>query len=84
MKVLDAGFYFAAAVAVIALPLWIFNQIKYLRRRAATKLNPDLVVAFPIKSVMFFVVPLLIAIGISQSMFFIRLGGSIKLRARIV
>ena len=68
IKLLDAAVYCAAAAALIALPFWIFNQIKYLKRRAATKLNPDLVVGFPVKSVMFFAVPLLIAIGLSQSM----------------
>jgi hypothetical protein len=67
MRILDVMVYCAASAALIAFPFWIFNTIKYLKRRAATKLNPDLVVGYPSKSLMAFAVPLLMALALGQT-----------------
>lgn len=67
MNVVDALFYFAAATALVALPFSIVNWFRYMKRRAANKFDKSFFAAgFPVKSVMFFAVPVLSAIVIAQ------------------
>jgi hypothetical protein len=69
MKILDVVFYCVSAIAIVALPFLIVNWIRLLKRRAVNKFNPTLFSGgFPVKSVMFFVVPIFAAIGIAEFM----------------
>jgi hypothetical protein len=69
LEILNTLFYVLGAAAIIALPFMLVNQFKYLKVRAANRSRfVPLPAKFPVKSVLFFVGPIILAIAISEIM----------------
>jgi len=69
MNVLEAFFYFASAVALVALPFLLVNWASYIRSRPANKFSPtNQSRKFPVKSTIIFVAAVLIAIVVAETM----------------
>ncbi len=67
LKILNTLFYISGGAAIIALPFMIVNQVKYLKIRAANRSRVvPLAAMFPVKSVIFFVGPIILAMVIAQ------------------
>jgi hypothetical protein len=69
MNLLDTGFYLSSAIALLALPFLIVNTTRYIRNRHTNKFNgTGISKRVPVKSTIFFVVPILVAILIAETM----------------
>src|SRR5713226_2116217 len=68
MRVLDAIFYLASAVGIVALPFLLVNWTRYIRSRPANKFSATNPPKRPVKSTIFFVAPILVAIGAAEIM----------------
>jgi hypothetical protein len=69
LEILNTLFYVLGAAAIIALPFMLVNQFKYLKVRAANRSRfVPLPAKLPVKSMIFFVGPILVAIAISEIM----------------
>jgi hypothetical protein len=69
MDRLDFVFYWAAAISLGALPFLLVNWIRYWKARSATGSDVARIPAkFPIKSVIFFLLPMLIGSAIANFM----------------
>ena len=69
MKILNTLFYVVSSVAIIDLPFLIVNWARYMKVRAANRSSlVPLPAKLPLKSVICFVSPILIAIAISEIM----------------
>jgi hypothetical protein len=69
MKILNLLFYFVSIIPFIALPFLLVNWIRYMKARGENRSRFVPVPAkFPIKSVLFFAVPIAIAISIAEIM----------------
>ena len=69
MKSLNLIFYLVSAIPFVALPFLLVNWAKYMKARSENRsgLNP-LPAKFPVKSVIFFAAPILVAIAIAEIM----------------
>ena len=67
MNTLNALFYIVSVIPLIALPVLIVNWVRYLKIRAENKTRRIVLPAkIPLKSVLFFAVPIVIAISIAE------------------
>ena len=67
LDILNILFYVLSGTAIIALPFMVVNHVKYVKVSAANRSRiVPLPAKFPVKSVMFFVGPIILAIIIAQ------------------
>jgi type IV secretory pathway VirB6-like protein len=67
LKILNTLLYILGGAAIIALPFMVVNHVKYVKVSAANRSRiVPLPAKFPVKSVIFFVGPIILAIVIAQ------------------
>ena len=66
MNALNTLFYCVSAITIIALPFLIVNWVRYAKGRSNQTGSPGKIEGIPLKSTLFFVIPILIAIAIAQ------------------
>jgi hypothetical protein len=68
LNLLNILFYVLSGTAIIALPFWVVNHLKYLKVSAANRSRIiPLPAKFPVKSIVFFVGPIILAIVTAQA-----------------